>query len=347
MRGERRRAVHRSKASRAYARLAACVLLASSALALAAQPGGPPASTDAAVPSALAARSLLLDAVRAGDRIVAVGTRGHVLLSDDDGVTWRQAAHVPSRTTLTGVAFVDARRGWAVGHDATVLATDDGGEHWQVQHRDVTAAGPLFSVWLDGAGRGIAVGAYGQALETDDGGASWRPLRVGGPEEDWHLNELFEAGDGTLWIAAEKGRVYRSVDGGRGWEPRPSSYPGSFWGGLSLSGGRLLVFGMRGNAFASDDGGATWQPLPKISKHSLAAAVELASGDVVIAGLGGSLLVSRDGGRRFEASILPERKGANAVLPLTRDPGGLLLFGEGGVRRLEAAELRALEAEGP
>jgi len=295
-----------------------------------------------AMPSALAAKTLLLDAARAGDRVVAVGAYGHVLLSDDDGLTWRQATSVPTRATLTGVTFVGEREGWAVGHDAVILATTDGGEHWTLQHRDTGADGPLFSIWLDGAGRGLAVGAYGQALSTDDGGVTWRPTRVGGPEEDWHLNELFEATGEALYVAAEGGRVYRSVDGGRSWEPRPSAYAGSFWGGLVLSDGRMMVFGMRGHAFSSDDGGASWEALPQVSRSSLAAAAELDGGEVIVAGLAGSLLMSRDGARSFVAMTRPERQGANAVLPLASG-GGVLLFGEGGVSRLSSADLRALE----
>src|SRR5262250_1489383 len=62
----------------------------------------------------LAAKSLLLDVVRSGNRYVAVGARGDVLLSDD-GRDWRQV-DVPTRATLTAVAAVDAQV-WAVGHD--------------------------------------------------------------------------------------------------------------------------------------------------------------------------------------------------------------------------------------
>ena len=92
---------------------AACGLLAAGlpAVTLAADP-----ATDAAVEysviAPLAPRSLLLDAVKAGDRIVVVGERGHVLLSDDQGASWRQAK-VPTRATLTAVYFVDAQNGWA------------------------------------------------------------------------------------------------------------------------------------------------------------------------------------------------------------------------------------------
>ena len=45
-----------------------------------------------------ALRSTLLDVASAGQRLVAVGERGHVLLSDDQGKTWRQARTVPTRT---------------------------------------------------------------------------------------------------------------------------------------------------------------------------------------------------------------------------------------------------------
>ena len=66
----------------------------------------------------LAGSSLLLDLAFAGQRMVAVGERGHVMLSDDQGATWRQAKSVPTRVLLTAVFFVDSEYGWAVGHDA-------------------------------------------------------------------------------------------------------------------------------------------------------------------------------------------------------------------------------------
>src|SRR6185295_6805846 len=74
-----------------------------------------------------AATSLLLDLARAGSRLVAVGERGHVMLSDDEGATWRQAKSVPTRDMLTAVFFADGEYGWAVGHDETILNTVDGG----------------------------------------------------------------------------------------------------------------------------------------------------------------------------------------------------------------------------
>ena len=67
--------------------------------------------------------------------VVAVGERGHVLVSGDEGRSWRQA-DVPSRALLTGVFMHDARLGWAVGHDEVVLRTRDGGLTWERVHEE-------------------------------------------------------------------------------------------------------------------------------------------------------------------------------------------------------------------
>src|SRR5882762_6618150 len=65
-------------------------------------------------------RAVLLSGAQAGTRVVAVGERGVVALSDDGGTTWRQAP-CPVSVTLTMVRFADDRHGVAVGHGGTVL----------------------------------------------------------------------------------------------------------------------------------------------------------------------------------------------------------------------------------
>ena len=82
--------------------------------------------------STLASRGLMQAVARAGNRLVAVGQRGHVVVSTDEGKTWKQSM-IPVSSDLTAVYFVDAKDGWAVGHDGVVLHTADGGESWQLQ----------------------------------------------------------------------------------------------------------------------------------------------------------------------------------------------------------------------
>src|SRR5579862_192446 len=84
------------------------------------------------IPAATVKRLLLLDAARVGSRVVAVGDRGYIVVSDDDGASWKRAV-APAVPLLTAVDFVDAKNGWAVGHDTTILATHDGGDTWTRQ----------------------------------------------------------------------------------------------------------------------------------------------------------------------------------------------------------------------
>lgn len=286
-----------------------------------------------AVPSELASSSLLIGVARAGERLVAVGDWGHIVLSDDDGRTWRQARTVPSQRTLTAVTFADAERGWAVGHDALVLHTADGGETWTRQFSAPEDDAPLLSVWFEDARRGLAVGAFGLALETRDGGESWRRvhlIEVGEDDEQPHLNAVFPGPTGSLFVAAEFGTVLRLRAGAENWERLAPPYQGSFWGGLDLGAGAVLVFGMRGHAFRSEDLGESWHAVATDTDQSIQAARRLADASVAMVGLGGVVLTSQDGGRSFQAVVEPDRKGIADVIE--GRSGDLLLFGEAGIR---------------
>jgi photosystem II stability/assembly factor-like uncharacterized protein len=61
----------------------------------------------------------------------APGTR--VFHSADSGRTWQSFA-TGQMVPLRALAFADERTGWAVGDLGTILATQDGGRSWQVQH---------------------------------------------------------------------------------------------------------------------------------------------------------------------------------------------------------------------
>lgn len=79
-----------------------------------------------------ASKSLLLDIVHVDQRLLTVGERGHILLSDDNADSWVQA-QVPVRQMLTAVHFPTPKLGWAVGHDGFIVNSIDGGAHWVLQ----------------------------------------------------------------------------------------------------------------------------------------------------------------------------------------------------------------------
>jgi len=280
------------------------------------------------VEARLAAKSLLLGATTAGRRIIVVGERGHILLSDDQGKTWRQA-NVPTQATLTAVSFATPELGWAVGHDSTILATDDGGEDWRLQHEAPKDEQPLLDVWFRDPQNGYAIGAYGLFLVTINGGASWAAKQIG--DEDFHFNGIALTNGGKFYMAGEAGGLYRSDDGGLNWKKLPSPYGGSYFGILALAGDRILIFGLRGRMYRSDDAGQTWVQILIDTEASLMGGRVLPDGRVVVVGLGGTLLISTDNGHSFIHRTRPDRQALATVLPGIGDT--LLLFGEYGVTR--------------
>lgn len=311
-----------------------------------------------ALPSPRSLQRTQLALARAGQRLVSVGERGIVLLSDDAGRTWAQAA-VPVSVTLTGVAFANDRDGWAVGHSGVVLHTGDGGRSWTRQLDGLAAAQavlkaarstgvpalaeaerlvadgpdkPFFDVYFADAQRGLVVGAYGLILATEDGGRSWQACHgeIDNPDGK-HLYAIAAAQD-RVYIAGEQGALYVGAPSFKGFKPLKTPYDGTYFGVLPLEGEALLVYGLRGHAFVSPDGGRQWREVDLGKPHTVNGAARLRDGSVVLVDEAGRILLSRDLGRTLEAVQLP------SPYPLTdvaqAPDGQLVVCGTRGAQRL-------------
>lgn len=263
-------------------------------------------------------RNQILAATQAGGRVVAVGDRGVVLLSDDKGATYRQAKHVPTRATLTAVSFVDEKAGWAVGHWGVILNTEDGGETWSLQRDDLASDQPLFTVWFKDAQNGVAAGLFSLLLTTSDGGKTWSPVRLpsaaGNRSVDINLFSIFPDRQGNVLLTGEQGMVYRSKDGGNSWEAMPTGSKGTFWAGLVLDDGTIIVAGLRGNVYRSQDGGASWARTEASSNSSVTGMVQLPNADLVLVGMDGLTLISKDRGATFTAQNRSDQASLTAVV---------------------------------
>ncbi|MBA5606098.1 hypothetical protein H3H36_12095 [Duganella sp. FT3S] len=311
--------------------------------------------------------SVMLAVASAGARLVAVGERGIILLSDDQGKTWRQTP-APVSVALTAVHFPDAQHGWAVGHGGAVLATTDGGATWHKQLDGLLAAQielasarehapqdgeagvsrlrdaermltegadkPWLDVRFSDARHGLVVGAYGMALATVDGGATWTTLRgqIDNPRGH-HLYRIYTGG-GHTWLAGEQGALYRAADGTAIFQEIKTPYAGSYFGMVTGRHSELLLFGLRGNAFRSTDGGANWSKVDTGLPITLTAGQRLASGDIVLADETGRVLKSRDDGASFAPVPLSQRASFTGVAQSA--DGSLVLSGTRGMVRIAA-----------
>jgi AAHS family 4-hydroxybenzoate transporter-like MFS transporter len=281
--------------------------------------------------SALAVRAPLAAVTRAGARLVAVGQRGHVLLSDDGGGSWTQAA-VPVSTDLTAVHFPTASRGFAVGHDGIVLSTEDGGRTWTRRRADPTPDAALLDVWFADERTGFAVGAFNLLLSTEDGGESWTAWgeRVENPRA-LHLHAVRGVG-GAVLVVGEQGLILRLEAGTRRFRAVPAPRGGSLFG-LVASGDDVVAFGLGGRAVRSGDGGASWRAATTGVDGALAAGTVLPDGRLVLVSQAGRVFASGDGGRSFRPAGSAGGRLPPAASVAVAGPETLVIAGPAGLRR--------------
>lgn len=301
-----------------------------------------------------AEKSVLTDLVRvSADMLVAAGERGHILLSKD-GQQWQQSP-TPLQSNLNSVFFVNPRQGWAVGHDASIIASTDGGQSWQLQQFIPELDKPLFDVYFSDTNHGFAVGAYGLFFRTQDGGKTWlqeyhaelanaddqamlADLKDSDPEAYQaelgsvlpHINRIF-AGKDRLVMVGEAGFWAISTDNGANWQRQPEFYNGSLFSIAQSSNGTLFAVGLRGHAFRSTDNGQSWQPVSLTSPATLNSVIA-ADNQVWLFGNSGVIFHSRDDGQSFQ--LVPQTEG-KAVLNGVTVGNDLVLATEVGIKTVQ------------
>jgi photosystem II stability/assembly factor-like uncharacterized protein len=271
----------------------------------------------------------MLGVANAGERLVAVGAHGVVLLSDDFGVSWHQAHDVPTQTTLTAVTFLDARKGFAVGHDGVVLKTEDGGESWSMRYVDIDRGSPLLTVAFLDPKHGLAMGGFGLVVETTDGGWRWheRPLRRTDVDV-LALNKILVTND-QIYVAADSGVVYRSERDASAFAPVQAPTNASFWDALALPDGGLLVCGSGGEVWRVRRDLQGWAALEAPEARGFTSMALTLDRRIALAGLGGALAIAPADASRLVSANPGSRTDWSA---LTAGPRGkLVLLGAHGV----------------
>ncbi len=275
--------------------------------------------------------TIYTDLERAGDRVVAVGDRGHIIYSDDDGLSWKQA-ETPTGVLLTAVCFADEETGWAVGHDAVILGTSDGGESWTKQYSDelVVDDDPYADddndAWDDESwdDDDFDMDDFYED-DVDDFGVD----TSGAPLLDiWCRNEeqaLAVGGFGYVAVTRDAGFSWQQetalLDNPDGWHLYAIS---------PLEGAEeaVLIAGEQGTLFRSDDHGETYQPLESPYHGSFFGITSSDPETLLIHGLQGNIWLSRDQGEQWKRIDVGLSTGVNAGTVLA--DGTIVLVGNAG-----------------
>jgi photosystem II stability/assembly factor-like uncharacterized protein len=335
-----------------------------------------PALARPALTAARPAQSVMLAVARAGNRLVAAGERGLVLLSDDSGKTWTQAK-VPVSVTLNALRFKNEREGWAVGNMGVVLHTMDGGATWTrvldgraaaslalqsaqaawdaakpdpnaLEHPlnlalenarrlvDEGADKPLLDLALARDGTLYAVGAYGLAFASTDGGRQWQARMGGLPNPEGYTLNGVVERQQEQFVYGEQGLLLHAAGPAQQFKAETLPSSTSLFGAVALREGPLLLLGLRGKVFRSAAPGAPWVEIQTPVDASLFTGLQLADGAVLLVGAAGQVLSSRDQGQSFTA--LPMKIRFPFTGAAVAPDGTVVLAGTRGVLRLPATD---------
>ncbi len=320
------------------------------------------------------AKVILISVAKAGDRLVAVGAHGVIIISDDNGRSWRQAT-VPTSETITCAAFATPRDGWAAGGQGVVLHTSDGGATWfrQITEAQVlplmqaaaakaaaanpqsteamravrraaifTQAGldkPFLAILPFSPQSALVFGAYRMTILTNDAGKTWQDwsLHVGDPISH-NIYDVAKVGV-SVFLAGEAGTLLRasSSDHGAALDFVMLAPPtdGTLLGILGSKNDSLLTFGVAGNVFRSTDSGQTWKQSNISAGSDITAGVLLASGEVVVVSEDGGVFGSTDDGVSFH--LLPVTEDMALFGLVQANNGDVIFVGSGGVRVVSKA----------
>jgi len=294
----------------------------------------------------LAPESLLNDVTRTGDRIVAVGERGHIIYSDNDGESWTQA-EVPVSVTLTALDFGTESHGWAVGHSGVLLHSSDAGENWTLQFDGLQAA--ALTIETKKAQIAEMEDVIEEAPEDQKDDLEWAlddlVFALENAEADMEVGPVnplldvwFENNQHGFAVGAY-GMILRTQDGGESWQdwsPYIDNAQNFHYNGIDqVAGGALVLVGEAGQIHVSVDNGDTWEKRESPYSGSLFGVTGTGNVNEILAfGLRGTTIFSSDLGRSW--TIVPNEGNTTLNNALVTEDGRITLVGNGGAVLMSA-----------
>ena len=294
----------------------------------------PALETDAA-----ASESLILDAATDDQRTLIVGEQGHVLYSDDNGISWTHA-QVPVSLSMTAVTFCGVNCAWVAGHDGILLRSTDRGESWQTNFTGTDIA----RLSADAAEATI------RQLQAEIEQAS--PDEI--PDLEWELEDAQFAFDDAsaalesgvtmplldVWFENERhgfalgayGIMLQTRDGGSTWSlisdrlDNPDDF--HLYGIARSAAGTLLVTGEAGTLLRSRNDGESWERLDAPYQGSFFGIVAARDGSLIAFGLRGNVFRSTDEGDTWSAVETDDQR--TLLSGMTRSDGTIVLVGSAG-----------------
>jgi photosystem II stability/assembly factor-like uncharacterized protein len=164
--------------------------------------------------------------VAVGGGHLNTGGRSLIAVTHDGGSSWtvRWLDGDDPLSRLMRVRFESARVVWAVGGES-IYSSRDGGDSWQLVHRELTAAD--FSGLAVTKGNGIfATGGWGLLIHSGDSGRTWDRIPLPPDAKEHYLCSIDFAGGLRGWVGGDHGFIMGTSDGGHTWRQETAQTDG-------------------------------------------------------------------------------------------------------------------------
>ena len=277
----------------------------------------------------------LRDIARCGDTAIAVGRRGVIQVSTDDGNTW-EGSSIGTRR-LDAIAFSGkCAVAIAVGRRGVILVSTDSGKTWDAPQTGTRNSFNDVALSDDGK-TAIAVGDRGLFRFSRDGGQTWEPDNV----TSQNVNGVALSGDGDTAVAVGDDnfiRVFTKQDGkwipGKDWTDHEGNNAWTRSGGSKRDDFEAVALGSDGKSavvvgddgailFSADvragDGGWSRETGKEDSDDFKAVAISENGKTVVAVGQRGTIWRSVNGGKSW--SFRDSRQGNTLKAVAVSDDG--------------------------
>lgn len=183
--------------------------------------------------------------------VCACGSPGVIIRSGDFGNSWL-TCETGTTSYLWDVAFsTDREMGIAVGSDATILKSVDGGATWS----EIPAPAQVryYTITFDYLDRPWIGGEDGTLFYSDDGASTWKEVEI---PTDMAVRDIVTS-SGRVFLTGDFSAILKSVDNGLSWEVIDLPY--GFQSACGFVGDKVWTGGALGSIYLYTDDFVYWQ----------------------------------------------------------------------------------------
>ena len=237
-----------------------------------------------------------------GDSFILWAGTGGVLISDDDGATWRASNQGLPAHAFVGNVAAYGNDLFASLADGALYRSADRGASWVKQSDDFAFGKTVYAALKTGTT--LLVGTGDGVYRSEDDGRNW--LRSNDGLRNAYVdggimavnNRLFVAAASGVWASDTKGATWYLVN--RGFRQYPfTSINGS---SLGIKDGVLYAGSFGDGLYRSFDGGGSWERVGNgLPERWAPAAIKVFNGKIYAANWFGGAFVSEDDGATWQS----------------------------------------------